>query len=63
MSVAGVVKASMSNKHVLGLGNMTNKVWSVKTPDGQIVEVKPNAYAKLAPGMEIDFNGTVGKIF
>ena len=63
MTIAGVVKASLSNKSVLGLGNLTNKVWNVKTPDGQVVEVKPNAYAKLDPGMEIDFGGTIGKIF
>ena len=63
MTIAGVVKASLSNKNVLGLGNLTNKVWNVKTPDGQVVEVKPNAYAKLDPGMEIDFGGTIGKIF
>jgi len=63
MTVAGIVKASMSDKSILGLGNLTQNTWKVTMQDGQMIEVKPNAYAKLEPKMEIDFGGTIGKIF
>ena len=63
MTVAGIVKASLSNKDVLGLGNLTANIWKVKMPDGQTMEVPKNGYVKLDPGVEIDFGGTVGKIY
>lgn len=63
MTVAGVVKASMSNKTVLGLCNVGKKPWKVIMPDGQKIEVGLNEYAKLESGMSIDFGGTVGTVF
>lgn len=63
MTVAGIVKSSLSNKNVLGLGNLSGKTWKVKMADGRSVEAGPNSYVKLDPGMEIDFGCTVGKIY
>jgi DNA-binding helix-hairpin-helix protein with protein kinase domain len=63
MTIAGMVKASLSNKDVLGLGNLTDTVWKIKMPNGQTTEVPKNGYVKLDPGIEIDFGGTLGKIY
>ena len=63
MTVAGIAKSSLSNKDVLGLGNLTDTIWKVKMPDGQTMDVPKNGYVKLDPGVEIDFGGTVGKIY
>lgn len=63
MTVTGIVKSSLSDKNVLGLGNVSGDVWTVTTKDNQTVNVKPNGYAKLETGMKIDFGGTVGEIY
>lgn len=63
MTVVGTVKASLSDRSVLGLGNLSNSSWKAVTKDGQCVEVPPKGYAKLDRGMKIDFGGTVGEIY
>lgn len=63
LTAAGVVKASMLDKRVLGIGNISKKKWSVKTADGKRSEIQPGGYAKLESGMEIDFGGTIGKVY
>lgn len=63
MTVAGTIKASLSDRSVLGLGNLSNSSWEAITKDGQCVEVPPNGYVKLDRSMKIDFGGTVGEIY
>lgn len=63
MTVAGTVKSSLSDKSVLGLGNLSSSTWYVTTKDGQTIDVPPKGYAKLDPGMKIDFGGTIGEIY
>ena len=63
MEVTGIVKSSLSNKNVLGLGNVSGNIWTVTTRDNQTVNVPPNGYVKLETGMKIDFGGTVGEIY
>ena len=60
---AGIVKQSLSNKNVLGLGNLSENSWKIKYRGGQVMEVKPKGYAKLEQGAEIDFGGVVGTIY
>lgn len=63
MTVAGTVRSSLSDKSVLGLGNLSSSTWKVTTKDGQTIDVPPKGYAKLDPGMKIDFGGTIGEIY
>ena len=62
-TVSGVAKSSLSDKSVLGLGNLSNVTWKVTAKDGQSTDIPPNQYVKLAAGMKIDFGGTLGEIF
>lgn len=62
-TVAGMVKTSLSDKNVLGLGNLSGTVWKVTRPSGESAEVPPQGYVKLDSGIKIDFGGTVGEIF
>lgn len=63
MTVTGMVRASLNDRSVLGLGNLSDTAWKVTTKDGRSTDVPPKGYAKLDPGMKIDFGGTVGEIF
>ncbi len=60
---AGIVKQSLSNKTILGLGNLSETTWKVKYTGGQMMEVKPKGYAKLEQGAEIDFGSVKGTIY
>ena len=62
-TVTGTVNASISNKNVLGLGNLSSETWKATTKEGQTYNVPPRGYVKLDPGMTIDFGGTIGGIY
>jgi len=62
-TVAGMVKMSLSDKSVLGLGNLSNSTWKAIKSTGESMDVPPQGYVKLDPGTKIDFGGTVGEVF
>ena len=62
-TVAGLVKMSLTDKNVLGLGNLSSSTWKAIKPTGESMDVPPQGYVKLDPGIKIDFGGTVGEIF
>ena len=61
--VAGVVKASLSDKTVLGLGNLSDKDWTVTSPSGDHNVITKGQYTRIAPGVKIDFGGTTAEIY
>ena len=62
-TVTGVVKASKSDKDILGLGNVTEQNWTVTLPNKNPVTVKPKAFAPLIPGTKINFGNTIATVF
>lgn len=61
--VSGVVKASKSDKNILGLGNVTEQNWTVTLPNKNPVTVKPKAFAPLIPGTKINFGNITATVF
>ena len=55
-TVAAVIRASLSDKSVLGIGNLTDSVWKLSV-DGHETEIGKNGFARLARGEKIVFNG------
>ena len=55
-TVAAVIRASLSDKAVLGIGNLTDTVWKLSV-DGHETEIGKNGFARLARGETIEFNG------
>ena len=55
-TVAAVIRASLSDKSVLGIGNLTDSVWKLSV-EGHETEIGKNGFARLARGETIDFNG------
>lgn len=60
---AALVKASNTDKRVYGLGNLTQREWTVTLPGKAPVLVKPKGFAPLLPGAIIDFGNIKGKVF
>ena len=55
-TVAAVIRASLSDKSVLGIGNLTDSVWKLSVA-GHETEIRKHGFARLARGEIIDFNG------
>lgn len=62
-TVSGVARSSITDKNVLGLGNLSKVTWKATARDGQRADIPPNQYVKLSAGMKIDFGGASGEIF
>lgn len=58
-----MVKASTSNKNVLGLGNLSDDNWVVTVPEKGQIKVEPKGFVPLLPGIVIDFGSIKGKVF
>jgi len=59
----GLVKASMSNSSIYGLGNLTDSDWKAEIPNKGTIVVKPKQFVPLIPKTIIDFGNTKGKIY
>lgn len=55
-TVAAVIRASLTDKSVLGIANLTDSVWKFSV-DGHHIEIGRNGFARLARGETIEFNG------
>lgn len=55
-TVAAVIRASLSDKSVFGIGNLTDSVWKLSA-DGHETEIGKNGFARLTRGETIEFNG------
>lgn len=55
-TVAAVIRASLSDKSVLGIGNLTDSVWKISV-DGHETEIRKNGFVRLVRGATIEFNG------
>ncbi|MDO4719546.1 MAG: hypothetical protein Q4A78_02680 [Peptostreptococcaceae bacterium] len=63
MTASALVKASVKNKRIYGLGNLTESEWIVTLPNKAPVRVRPKGFAPLLPGTIIDFGNIKGKVF
>ena len=59
----GMVRASVSDKTVYGLGNLSDGDWICTLPGKGPATIKPKAFAPLIPGTIIDFGNIKGKVF
>lgn len=61
-TVTGEVVENKLKPGMLGVKNLSNKIWNVKMPDGNFYKIEPGKGFPLWGGLEIDFNGVVAKI-
>lgn len=60
---AALVKPSISDKSIYGLGNLSDNKWICTLPGKSPVEINPKAFAPLIPGTTIDFGNIKAKVF
>ena len=60
---SGVVKESIANPGIYGLGNLSEEIWVVTLPGKSPVEVPPRKFAPLVPGAVIRFGNVTCKVF
>ena len=60
---SALVRASVSDPSVYGLGNLTDQEWTCTLPGRPPAPVGPKGFAPLIPGTEIDFGTTKGKVY
>jgi len=60
---SGMVRASVSDNTVYGLGNLSDGEWVCTLPGKGPATIKPKAFAPLIHGTVIDFGNIKGKVF